>query len=287
MNLNKYDDVSNNSATVGLGRKFNIEKKPKGKITDIINFYEIIPKKYLNKLENPNFDLHGIELPFRMCVVAPSGSGKTNFLLNLIKVFSHGKGTFPDITIITANKDEPLYNWLQDQSDNIKIIEGVNSTPKLDDYDKDYNHLLIWDDLVLSKNLEDVKKYYIRARKRNVSVIFLSQSYASIPTMIRKNSNFLVLFDLGGSKREQNYIMNEWAGDLDRDELRAIYEDAVSENLKPLVIKGGKVKKNEKYRKSFDDYYNLDDFLKNIQRTLPKSKRRVKDDVKDDSSDSD
>lgn len=287
MNLNKYDNVSNNRATVGLGRKFNIEKKPEGKITDIINFYEIIPKKYLNKLENPNFNLHGIELPFRMCVVAPSGSGKTNFLLNLIKVFSHGKGTFPDITIITANKDEPLYNWLQDQSEHIKIMEGISSTPKLDDYDKEYNHLLIWDDLVLSKNLEDVEKYYVRARKRSVSTIFLSQSYATIPTMIRKNSTHLILFDLGGSKREQNYIMNEWAGDLDKDELRAIYEDAVCENLKPLIIKGGKVKRNEKYRKSFDEFYNLDVFLKNIKRTLPKSKRRVKGDVNSDSSDSD
>jgi len=267
---------NNEEDLINIQRKNDIRKKPKEKPNEIVNFYEIIPKKYLDDVENPNFHLHQIELPFRMCVVAPSGSGKTNFVLNLIRVFSQGKGTFTDITIVTRNKDEPLYNWLAGQSDNIKIMEGMINNPKLDDYDKKYNHLLIWDDLVLSKKLDEVCEYYLRARKKNVSLLFLSQSYVDIPKMIRKNSTYLVLFDLGGSKREQDFIMREWSGELDRDELRAIYEDAVKEKLSPLIIKGGKVKRNEKYRKGFTGYYNLDEFLKNIKRELPKSKRRVK-----------
>jgi len=255
-----------------LKKKIELRKKPKDPVHKIVNFYELIPKKYLNDVDNPNFNLHEIEIPFRMCVVAPSGSGKTNFVLNLIRVFSHGKGTFADITIVTANKDEPLYNWLCAQNDNIRIVEGLNNNPKLDDYDKEYNHLLIWDDLMIAKNLEDVEKYYIRARKKNVSLMFLAQSYINIPKIIRKNSTYLVLFDLGGSKREQNYILNEWSSNLDKDELRAIYEDAVKEKMNPLIIKGGKVDKNKKYRKGFLEYYNLDDFLKNIPRFLPKKR---------------
>lgn len=264
-------------------------KKSKANGGEIVNFYNVIPKKFLDNAENPNFNLHKIEIPFRMCVVAPSGSGKTNFVINLIKVFSEGKGTFVDITIVTRNKDEPLYNWLAEQSDNIRIMEGMNNNPKLDDYDKKYNHLLIWDDLVLSKNLEPVCEYYLRARKKNVSLMFLSQSYVDIPKMIRKNSSYLILFDLGGSKREQDFIMREWSGELDRDELRAIYEDATKEKLSPLIIKGGKVNKNEKYRKGFIGFYSLDSFLKNIPRVLPKSKRRIKnvESKSDDSSDDD
>jgi hypothetical protein len=270
----KNDDIYH--ASKELEQKLNIGKKPKEKPNEIVNFYEVIPKKFLDDVENPNFKLHHIEIPFRMCVVAPSGSGKTNFVCNLIRVFSQGKGTFADITIITRNKDEPLYNWLAGLNDNIKIMEGMNNNPKLDDYDKKYNHLLIWDDLVLSKNLDPVCEYYLRARKKNVSLLFLSQSYVDIPKMIRKNSTYLVLFDLGGSKREQDFIMREWSGELDKDELRAIYEDAVSEKLSPLIIKGGRVKRSEKYRKGFIGFYDLDNFLKNIERTLPKSKRRVK-----------
>jgi hypothetical protein len=242
---------------------------------EIINFYEVIPKKYLDKVSNPNEHLHNIKLPFRMCVVAPSGTGKTNFLLNLIKVFSSGQGTFADITIITRNKAEPLYEYLEGEFEQIKIKEGMSNTPKLDDMDKEYNHLVVWDDLVLSKNLESVCDYFLRARKRNVSVVFLSQSFYDIPKFIRKNSSYLVLLDLGGSKREQTAIMNEWSSDLDADELRAVYNDAVSVPLRPLIITGGKVKKNEKYRKGFLEYYNLDTFLLDIPRTDSKGKRKV------------
>lgn len=246
---------------------------------DIVNFYEVIPKKFKDEVKNPYFNSHHIELPFRMCVVAPSGSGKTNFIINLIKVFSQGQGTFADITIITRNKDEPLYNWLEEQSDQIKIFEGMNHNPKLDDYDKEYNHLLIWDDLVLSKNLLEVAEYYIRARKKNVSLCFLSQSYADIPKMIRKNSSYLVLFDLGGSKRERTYIMNEWGSDLEKEELIAIYNDATSEHMRPLIIKGGKATRQEKYRKGFSSFYNLDQFFRDnpvVYETKKKSKSKSK-----------
>ena len=274
--MNKTNNLNNETDIMKISRKNDIRKRPTEKANEIVNFYDVVPKKYLDDVENPGFNLHHIEIPFRMCVVAPSGSGKTNFVLNLIRVFSQGKGTFTDITIITRNKDEPLYNWLAGQSDNIKIMEGMTNNPKLDDYDKKYNHLLIWDDLVLSKNLDPVCEYYLRARKKNVSLMFLSQSYVDIPKMIRKNSTYLVLFDLGGSKREQDFIMREWSGELDKDELRAIYEDAVKEKLSPLIIKGGRAKPNEKYRKGFIGFYDLGTFLKNIKRELPVNKRRVK-----------
>jgi hypothetical protein len=243
---------------------------------EIVNFYEIIPKKYLDEVDNPNENIHNIKIPFRMCVVAPSGTGKTNFLLNLLKVFSQGRGTFADIAIITRNKDEPLYNFLEGEFDQIQIKEGMHNTPKLDDMDKKENHLVVWDDLVLSKNLNSVEEYYMRARKKNCSVIFLSQSYYDIPKFVRKNSNYLVLLDLGGSKREQTAIMNEWSSDLDKDQLKAVYNDAVSVPLRPLIITGGKVEKNKKYRKGWSEYYNLDEFLKNIPKEITDKKNTKK-----------
>ena len=254
---------------------------PSGDKGEIINFYQHVPKKYLEEISNPNYHLHNLDIPFRMCIVAPSGSGKTNFLLNLIKVFSQGEGTFTDITIVTRNKDEPLYNYLNGEFQQIQVKEGMSNTPKLDDMDKRYNHLVCWDDLVLSKNLQPVEEYYMRARKKSCSVIFLSQSYYDIPKFIRKNSTYLVLLDLGGSKREKTAIMNEWSGDLDKDELNAVFSDATSVKLRPLIITGGKVARNKKYRKGWLDYYDLDTFLKDIPRTT-KDGRRAKP-IKDDS----
>jgi ABC-type dipeptide/oligopeptide/nickel transport system ATPase component len=209
-----------------------VEETPSGKIE---NLYEKIPKELLDEAENPNFNLHHLKLPFRMCIVAPSGSGKTNFLCNLIGLFSRGKGTFQTITIITKNKDEPLYKWITSKSDQIVIKEGLSNTPALDKYDKDFNHLLVWDDLVLSKDLSMVENYYIRARKLNVSVIFISQSYFRIPKIIRNNCSYMVLLKLSG-QREVNVILSEFGLGVTKEQLIEIYKYATNEKFSPLLI---------------------------------------------------
>jgi len=202
----------------------------------IVNMYERMPKEFLDKVDNPNFHLHNFKLPFRMCIVAPSGSGKTNFLINLLKVFSCGeKGTFSTINIITRNKDEPLYKWITNKCDQIVIKEGLSNTPKLDDFDKEKNHLVVWDDLVLSKDLTMVENYYIRARKLNCSVIFISQSYFKIPKIIRNNCSYMVLLKLSGN-REVNIILSEFGLGVTKEELTQLYEYATQEKFSPLVI---------------------------------------------------
>jgi hypothetical protein len=220
------------------------EPPPSGRIE---NLYEKIPKELLDEAENPNFNLHHLKLPFRMCIVAPSGSGKTNFLCNLIGLFSRGKGTFQTITIITRNKDEPLYKWITSKSDQIVIKEGLTNTPALDKYDKDFNHLLVWDDLVLSKDLSMVENYYIRARKLNVSVIFISQSFFRIPKIIRNNCSYMVLLKLSG-QREVNVILSEFGLGVTKEELIDIYKYATSEKFSPLLI-DMEAESNQRFRK--------------------------------------
>ena len=215
-----------------MAKKKDKEDVPTGKIQ---NMYEKIPKELLEKVDNPNFHLHQIKLPFRMCIVAPSGSGKTNFLVNLLAIFSSGKGTWQSCTIITKNADEPLYRWISSKSDQIVIKEGLYSTPPLDKFDKDFNHLVVWDDLVLSKDLSMVESYYIRARKLNVSVIFISQSYFRIPKIIRNNCSYMVLLKLSGN-REVNMILSEFGLGVTKEELLRLYEFATKEKFSPLMI---------------------------------------------------
>ena len=201
----------------------------------ITNLYEKMPKEFLDKVENPNFNLHKLKIPMRMCIVAPSGSGKTNFLCNLISVFSANKGTFQSITIITRNKDEPLYRWITSKCDSIIIKEGVENTPPLDKFDKDFNHLVCFDDLVLAKDLSKVENYYIRARKLGVSCIFLSQSFFKIPKIIRNNCSYMVLLKLSGN-REVNIILSEFGLGVTKDQLLEIYKYATAEKMSPLII---------------------------------------------------
>jgi len=215
---------------------------PKKKIVNetetgkIINLYEKMPKEFLDNAVNPNFHLHKLKLPFRMCIVAPSGSGKTNFLINLLKLFCCGdKGTFQTIHIVTRNKDEPMYRWISSLCDQIIITEGLSSTPTLDKFDKEENHLVVFDDLVLSKDLSTVENYYIRARKLNCSVIFISQSYFRISKIIRNNCSYMVLLKLSG-QREVNMILSEFGLGVSKEQLTEIYKYATAEKFSPLLI---------------------------------------------------
>jgi len=186
-----------------------------------------------------------------MCIVAPSGSGKTNFLVNLIALFSTGKGTFASINIITRNKDEPLYKYLESLTDQVVIKEGLTNTPQLDKFDKNFNHLVVWDDLVLAKDLKMVENYYIRARKLNVSVIFISQSFFKIPKIIRNNCSYMVLLKLSG-QREVNIILSEFGLGVTKDQLIRMYEFATSEKFSPLII-DLEADQSKRFRKGLDE----------------------------------
>lgn len=226
---------------------------------NIINMYEKIPKIFLDEVDNPNYELHKLKIPFRMCIVAPSGSGKTNFLLNLLHLFSCGKkGTFKTINIITRNKDEPLYKWITKECPQIIINEGLTNTPKLDSFNKDDNHLVVWDDLVLSKDLSMVENYYIRARKLNCSVIFISQSYFKIPKIIRNNCSYMVLLKLSGN-REVNIILSEFGLGITKEQLINIYEYATNEKFSPLLIDMESDKDN-RFRKGFLEILDINNY---------------------------
>ena len=131
----------------------------------MVDFYKSMPKKYLLKTHNPNFKDHKLNLPFRMLIIGGSGAGKTQTLMNLIRVMN---GTFNNIHIITKNKEEPLYEYLESKVDHgLTITEGIDSAPNLDDFYRTEQSLIVMDDLVLEKNQKQLEQYFIRARKLN------------------------------------------------------------------------------------------------------------------------
>lgn len=240
-----------------------VQKKsaPKSKKTTepqgskVRNLYELIPKDLLLEAKNPNLHLHNLKIPFRMCVVAPSGSGKTNFIVNLLGLFSAGPGTFHYITIVTRNKDEPLYKWLESLNERIKIVEGLENAPLLDKMDKDFNNIVIFDDLVLEKNQTRIANYYIRARKLNCSVCYLSQSYFGIPKIIRQNCTYLVLLKLSG-ERELKLILSEGGLGIDKDQLLRLYKEATAEKFSVLLI-DYEADESKRYRKGFTEFMSV------------------------------
>lgn len=243
-----------------MPRKKELESRVSTKVTQVLNMYEHIPKSLLDKAHNPNYHLHKLKIPMRMCIVAPSGSGKTNYLLNLLHLFSQGSGTFATIHIITRNKDEPLYRWLEQITEGQIIInEGMSNIPDLDKFDKKENHLVVFDDLVLSKDQSRIEQYYIRARKLSCSVIYLSQSYYRIPKMIRNNCSYLVLLKLSG-QREINMILSECSLGLSKEQLLKMYQYATNEKFSPLLI-DFEEEPEKRFRKGIDELLNPNEYV--------------------------
>lgn len=229
------------------------KKLPPVDPTQMINMYEHIPKHLLPDFENPNYHLHNFNLPFRAIVVAPSGSGKSNFILNLINLFNAGKGTFQSIDIVTRDKDEPIYNYLAELSNQIGIKEGVHNLPELEKFDKTENHLVVIDDLVLEKNQKSIEEYYIRCRKKGVSVLYLAQSYYAIPRIIRQNVNYMIILKLGNS-RDVSTILKEAGLGLTKEQLFDIYERATAKKMDCLICKLDEPDPTKKFRRNFLDY---------------------------------
>ena len=217
----------------------------------VSNFYEKIPKELLVKADNPNFKTHGITIPARVIVAAPSGSGKTNMICNFIQHFCAGKGTFADILVLTASKSEPLYEFLE--SKGVNIQEGLHNLPDLNKIDKDVNHLIIIDDLMLAKNQEKVQEYFIRCRKKNVTIMYLAQHFYKIPIIVRQNSNYFVILK-AGNKKSLNLMLNEFSVGVTKEQLMKMYEYATKDKFNFLLINCDESDPEKKFRHNFTEY---------------------------------
>jgi hypothetical protein len=232
--------------------KKNNKVKPEQAV--IIDWYKEMPKKYLLKQHNPNFKIHGIKVPFRMLIIGGSGAGKTQTFLNILHNFGD---TFQNIYIITKNKDEPLYNYLEDKLGNkgLEILEGINNAPDLDGFDKEEQTLIVMDDLVLEKNQKQLEQYFIRARKLNCSLIYISQSYYAVPQLIRQNLTYLVIKKLN-TLNDLFRIMREYSLGVDKKELKDIYETATDTKQDFLLVDLDADPKN-RFRKNFNEIFEV------------------------------
>ena len=220
----------------------------------MVDFYKSMPKKFLLQSHNPNFKDHKLNLPFRMLIIGGSGAGKTQTLMNLIRVMN---GTFNNIHIITKNKDEPLYNYLESKVDTgLSITEGIDSAPNLDEFDKKEQSLIVMDDLVLEKNQKQLEQYFIRARKLNCSLVYLSQSYFAVPKMIRMNLNYLIIKRLN-TLQDLFRMLREYTLGVSKEALVDLYQHSIQDNKQDFLLVDLDSEPKDRFRFNFLDVYDL------------------------------
>ena len=182
--------------------------------------------------------------PYRILIIGGSGSGKTNTLINLI----NEQNDIDKIYLCAKDLRESKYEYLIKKRENvgIKHVSNPNAfiecSNTMDDVYKnihDYNPnrkrkiLIVFDDMF--EDIKSNKKFqaiieelFIRCRKINISLVFITQSYFSVPKDVRLNSTHYLIMKINNKRELQNIAINHSA-DIDYKDFMKIYRECTKE----------------------------------------------------------
>ena len=150
---------------------------------------------------------------------------------------------------------EPKYEYLIKKREDagIKHLNNPNtftecSNTMNDVYENinDYNLsrrrkiLIIFDDMIADimgnkKFQAIIKELFIRCRKLNISLVFITQSYFSVPKDVRLNSTHYLIMKINNKRELQNIAINHSA-DIDYQDFIKIYRECTKEPYNFLTI---------------------------------------------------
>ena len=163
--------------------------------------------------------------PYRILIIGGSGTGKTNALLNLInnqqdidKIYLHAKDPYQDKYQYLINKRESVgLKYFNDPKAFIKYSNDMHSVYKnIDNYNlnKENKILIVFDDMISdminnNKLNSILTELFIRGRKLNISLIFITESYFKVPKDVRNNSTHFFIMKIR-NKRELMQIATDF-----------------------------------------------------------------------------
>ena len=130
---------------------------------------------------------------------------------------------------------------IENLKDYTAFIEYSYNMDDIYDNIEDYNKkrkrkvLITFDDMIShvmsNKKAQQVLKYlFIRCRKLNISLCFLTQSYFSVQKDVRLNCTHYIIFKPNNKRELQTIVINHSA-DIDYKDFVKIYRDCTKEQL--------------------------------------------------------
>ena len=188
---------------------------------------------------------------FRMLIIGPSGSGKTNTLLHLVnnlhpinKIYLYAKDIDEKKYQFLINKREQAgiktlndpHAFIEYSDDMDDVLDDINNYNE----NRDKKVLIVFDDMIPDieynkKFKRIIKELFYRARKINVSIVFITQSYFRVLKDARLNSTHYILMKIC-NKKELKRIAGEKSGHLDYKDFLKIYNYCTREPYSFMTI---------------------------------------------------
>jgi hypothetical protein len=231
-----------------------------------IRNYDVKEKDYKNK-----HDLMP-QWPFRMLICGASGAGKTNAVLNMI---FNDWIAFDKLVVVAKSLDQEVYVKLQEvistaekakramiekqmakkkrenkglslgEFENINIeeesrigifVDNVADIPPLEEFNREKQSLVLFDDCILERNQDTFVQFFVRGRHKNISVIYLTQSYFKTPLTIRRNCSHFMLFKLPQRRDLGLMFENHVTANITKIEWKKLFDACVRQRFNFVFI---------------------------------------------------
>ena len=211
----------------------------------------------LDNIVNNNNEKHNEKWPYipdhlyRILIIGGSGSGKANTLLNLI----NEQRDIDKIYLYAKDLSKSKYGHLINNRENAEIKHlndlkaSIECLKTMDDVYENIDHsnpkrkrkiLIVFDDMIAdirqNKKFQSIiKELFIRCRKTNISLAFITQSYFSVPKDVRLNSTYYFIVKINNKRELQNIAINH-STDIDYKDFIKIYRECTKEPYNSLTI---------------------------------------------------
>ena len=227
----------------------------------VINFDNVKggvkPKKY----RNCHKDM--IQFPSSVLIVGKSGSGKTNILMSILTVYS----CYDKIYLVTPHLDQPKYQTLikfyekveeKTGEEILEVFETIEEAPTGEDMDTELQNCIVFDDVIMNKDLSEVENWFVKNRHSNTQVYFLTQSYTKkTPIVVRQNANYHIFLKTP-SRKNQSLIYQELGYNTTKERFVEMFNDA-TDGYNFFMVDLKTFDPMKQYRKNFNTkFYNPD-----------------------------
>ena len=203
-----------------------------------------------NKIEHNSKWPYIPDHPHRILIIGGSGSGKTNALLDLInnqpdidKIYLYAKDPYETKYQYLINKREKVgLDHLDDLKAFMEYSNDIQDIYKnIEDYNPRKNRkvLIVFDDMIAdminNKKLNSIiTELFIRGRKLNISIVFITQSYFKVPKDVRLNSTHFFIMKIPNQRELQQIPLNR-SSDIDVKNFMKIFKKYTAEPYTFLI----------------------------------------------------